>query len=255
MSMKYDSCHPNPNPNPLQLNPCTHGVNNNFFRGGLLNFNWYCICIASLCFLSCSTFFCHPLHTRNIINIDFSEPLIEIMKHIHSDKPGLEWKVMNVRDMDELETGSFDAIVDKGLTDSLMYSDDFKYHVAQLSLGCARLLKPGGVYLLADYRDIGRLEGLFKRAEWEGGSIRENGKVTTRINLFKGTRTDDSLRILVEEQLEGLLEDVGDTDNNVEDEDGGDLSWIMDTGLQGLLGKGFMGGGSLEEGEGEGGKW
>lgn len=35
--------------------------------------------------------------------------------------------------MAELETGSFDAVIDKGLTDSVMYNDKFAVMMAKVS--------------------------------------------------------------------------------------------------------------------------
>lgn len=43
--------------------------------------------------------------------------------------------------------------------------------VVQVSYEVARVLKPGGVYLLTDYRDPERVQELFEREEWEGGSL------------------------------------------------------------------------------------
>lgn len=43
--------------------------------------------------------------------------------------------------------------------------------VLKVSYEVARVLKPGGVYLLTDYRDPERVEELFERDEWEGGSV------------------------------------------------------------------------------------
>lgn len=43
---------------------------------------------------------------------------------------------MDARDMSELETGSFDAVIDKGMTDSIMHSDNFAKMVAEVH--CAR---------------------------------------------------------------------------------------------------------------------
>lgn len=40
---------------------------------------------------------------------------------------------MDARDMAELETGSFDAVIDKGLTDSVMYNDKFAVMMAKVS--------------------------------------------------------------------------------------------------------------------------
>ncbi|CAM9351865.1 unnamed protein product, partial [Sphacelaria rigidula] len=39
------------------------------------------------------------------------------------------------------------------------------------SLEVARVLKPGGVFLLTDYRDPEWMQDLFTRDEWKGGSI------------------------------------------------------------------------------------
>lgn len=41
----------------------------------------------------------------------------------------------------------------------------------QVSFEIARVLKKGGVYLLTDYRDPERVQELFERAEWEGGTL------------------------------------------------------------------------------------
>lgn len=43
-------------------------------------------------------------------------------------------KVMDARDMADLETGSFDAVIDKGLTDSVMYNDNFATMMAKVRL-------------------------------------------------------------------------------------------------------------------------
>ncbi|CAN0031003.1 unnamed protein product, partial [Discosporangium mesarthrocarpum] len=125
---------------------------------------------------------------KNIVNIDFSEPLIKAMEELHQDKPGMTWKVMDARDMSELQDASFDVIVDKGLTDSLMHSDDFREHISNLSMECTRLLKPGGVYLLVDHRDPNRLGKLFQGEHWVEGSIREATKITSNMRLLKGKR-------------------------------------------------------------------
>lgn len=39
---------------------------------------------------------------------------------------------MDARDMSSLETASFDAVIDKGLTDSIMHNDKFALMMAQV---------------------------------------------------------------------------------------------------------------------------
>lgn len=41
--------------------------------------------------------------------------------------------------MAEFETGSFDAVIDKGLTDSVMYNDKFSVMMAKVG-GCSTAL-------------------------------------------------------------------------------------------------------------------
>lgn len=43
--------------------------------------------------------------------------------------------------------------------------------MCQVSYEVARVLKPGGVYLMTDYREPERVQELFKRDEWESGSL------------------------------------------------------------------------------------
>ena len=39
---------------------------------------------------------------------------------------------MDARDMADFETGSFDAVIDKGMTDSVMYNDKFSLMMAKV---------------------------------------------------------------------------------------------------------------------------
>ena len=39
---------------------------------------------------------------------------------------------MDARDMTDFETGSFDAVIDKGMTDSVMYNDKFSLMMAKV---------------------------------------------------------------------------------------------------------------------------
>jgi hypothetical protein len=43
------------------------------------------------------------------------------MKSRHSDKPQVEWRVGDVRDMSDIETGSVDFAFDKGTLDAMIY--------------------------------------------------------------------------------------------------------------------------------------
>lgn len=60
-------------------------------------------------------------------------------------------KVMDGRDLSELEEGSFDAVIDKGMTDSIMHNDKFTKMIAEVrsSNHSRRFLQKTVVYVLA----------------------------------------------------------------------------------------------------------
>jgi len=57
----------------------------------------------------------------NQLCIDFSTVVVDSMKLRHSDKPQVEWKVGDVRNMIEIDTNSVDIAFDKGTLDAMIY--------------------------------------------------------------------------------------------------------------------------------------
>lgn len=60
---------------------------------------------------------------RNIVNIDFSDIVIEEMKLKYKQCSEMKWIKMDMTEMEELEKGSFDIVFDKGALDALMSSN------------------------------------------------------------------------------------------------------------------------------------
>ncbi|KAH9684082.1 methyltransferase 11 domain-containing protein [Citrus sinensis] len=57
---------------------------------------------------------------EDVVNVDISSVVIEAMMKKYSNRPQLKYIKMDVRQMDEFQTGSFDSVVDKGTLDSLL---------------------------------------------------------------------------------------------------------------------------------------
>lgn len=68
----------------------------------------------------------------DIVNIDISSVVIEAMQKKYSDSTHLKYIEMDVRDMKAFESGSFDAVIDKGTLDSLLCGHNSKQNAAKM---------------------------------------------------------------------------------------------------------------------------
>ncbi|KAJ1393771.1 S-adenosyl-L-methionine-dependent methyltransferase [Ochromonadaceae sp. CCMP2298] len=58
----------------------------------------------------------------NIVNIDYSGVVIERMRELNKDVPGMEWQTMDMRMLDFLDK-SFDVVIDKAAMDALVVDE------------------------------------------------------------------------------------------------------------------------------------
>ena len=59
----------------------------------------------------------------DILNVDYSDVVIENMRKKHETMSNLTWRVMDIRDMTALECESFDVVIEKGTLDSLLVDE------------------------------------------------------------------------------------------------------------------------------------
>ncbi|KAF0898076.1 hypothetical protein E2562_001743 [Oryza meyeriana var. granulata] len=90
---------------------------------------------------------------QDIVNIDISSVVIEQMKKKYRDKPHLKYMKMDVRKMAEFESGSFDAVIDKGTLDSIMCGQNSQENASKMLEEVNRIVKDRGVYILITYGD------------------------------------------------------------------------------------------------------
>ena len=88
----------------------------------------------------------------NVVNVDISPVVINQMRerNVH-ERPLMEWRVMDVTNMNELENNSFDLAIDKSTIDALLCGDDSFVMVAKMMKETQRVLKTGGVYFAISY--------------------------------------------------------------------------------------------------------
>ncbi|KAG6757956.1 hypothetical protein POTOM_038285 [Populus tomentosa] len=92
---------------------------------------------------------------EDVVNIDISTVVIEAMKKKYINHPQLKYIGMDVRDMSEFQSGSFNAVIDKGTLDSILLMTNY------------RVLKDNGVYILVTYgAPLYRLQLLRESCSW-----------------------------------------------------------------------------------------
>ncbi|KAL5700404.1 hypothetical protein ACHQM5_025848 [Ranunculus cassubicifolius] len=84
----------------------------------------------------------------NVINIDISSVVIHAMQNKY---PQHTYIKMDVRDMKEFQSASFDAVIDKGTLDSLLCGSNSQINATAMLEEVGRVLKHGGVYILITY--------------------------------------------------------------------------------------------------------
>uniref|UniRef100_A0A1D1YQ75 Methyltransferase-like protein 13 n=1 Tax=Anthurium amnicola TaxID=1678845 RepID=A0A1D1YQ75_9ARAE len=90
---------------------------------------------------------------EEIMNIDISSVVIDMMRKKHAHVPQLKYMQMDVRDMSFFPDDSFDNVIDKGTLDSLMCGINAPISASQMLGEVNRLLKPGGNFMLITYGD------------------------------------------------------------------------------------------------------
>ncbi|XP_020585888.1 methyltransferase-like protein 13 [Phalaenopsis equestris] len=89
----------------------------------------------------------------DLMNIDISSIVIELMRKKCMHIPQLKYMQMDVRDMGFFNDETFDSVIDKGTLDSLMCGFDAPFSAFQMIEEVNRVLKPGGIYMLITYGD------------------------------------------------------------------------------------------------------
>jgi EEF1A lysine methyltransferase 4 len=87
----------------------------------------------------------------NIVNIDYSDNVIQHMQQLHSiDRPQMQWRVMDMTDLSSFPDASFDVVLDKAAMDALLTQEGDVWHpqpeciaaVYQMCAEVSRVLTP-----------------------------------------------------------------------------------------------------------------
>jgi len=87
---------------------------------------------------------------RHLTCIDFAPNVISEMKERHSALE-LDWIVMDALEMGMLPSSCFDIVLDKGLVDSVVCSEQSSTCMQRLVEGMHRVLRENGLYILISH--------------------------------------------------------------------------------------------------------
>ena len=89
---------------------------------------------------------------HNVVNVDISSVVIRLMKERNEERrPDMEYIVMDITDMSEFESNSFDLVIDKSTIDCLLCCDESFLKVAMMLKESQRVLKVDGIYFAISY--------------------------------------------------------------------------------------------------------
>ena len=87
---------------------------------------------------------------EKVVSIDFSDVVISQMKKKYQNETKLEWETGDIAKM-KFPSNSFDYVFDKATIDTLICGDNSNKVVGALLKEIARVMKPGGTFILISY--------------------------------------------------------------------------------------------------------
>ena len=104
--------------------------------------------------------------------MDFSPKVITQIEEKNKAKyPKMSFKIMDVLDMQEIQTGSFNVAVDKGTLDSVLCGDNSGNNAEKMINEIYRILAPGGRYICITYGDPEHRKTYFDNLQWSNLSV------------------------------------------------------------------------------------
>ena len=83
----------------------------------------------------------------------------------------MTFKVMDVLDMQEIQTGSFNVAIDKGTLDSVLCGKNSGSNAQKMINEIYRILAPGGSYICITYGDPEHRKKYFETQQWSSLSV------------------------------------------------------------------------------------
>lgn len=108
----------------------------------------------------------------DIVNVDFSSTIINVLKKRYAGKPELSFVEMDIGDMN-FAAGSIDAVLDKACLDSILCCEEAQKQAEKIIAQIYKVLRPGGMFLLVATNHSETKLKMLERTEFEWNVIVE----------------------------------------------------------------------------------
>lgn len=102
---------------------------------------------------------------RNQVNIDYSSVVIKAMQEKHKDKPGMQFKKMDLREMD-FPDEVFNAVLDKATLDSILCAEGALPLASKCLAEISRVLSSNGVFVCVSHGHPNTRLNVLDRSEY-----------------------------------------------------------------------------------------
>jgi SAM-dependent methyltransferase len=138
---------------------------------------------------------------RDITAIDISETIIVEMQRKYSSYAGVEFFVMDVRQLNKFADGMFTLIFDKACIDSLFCGTDYLDAVSLALKEMYRVLKSDGIFFSVTHAPPLARVPYFRQLKWALESYKLSANIGEGLTLFTMTKTTNEL--LLQKRITG----------------------------------------------------
>ena len=138
---------------------------------------------------------------RDIVAIDISETIIVEMQRKYGSYAGVEFFVMDIRQLNKFSDGMFTLIFDKACIDSLFCGTDYAESTSLAFKELFRVLKQDGIFFTVTHAPPLARVPYFRQLEWAIESYKLSPEIGEGLTLFTLTKTTNPL--LLQKKIAG----------------------------------------------------
>lgn len=138
---------------------------------------------------------------RDITAIDISESIIIEMQRKYTSLAGVEFFVMDARQLNQFSNNSFTLVFDKACIDSLFCGTDYMESTTLALKEVFRVMKPEGIFFSVSHAPPLARVPYLRQLKWAIESYKLPTEIGDGLTLFSLTKTDNE--VLLQKKIDG----------------------------------------------------